>query len=104
MLRALMAVYAAAALVLAAIWVFGVVDLFDPNFNEDRTLSDDFLIGQAASDSSVSLRRPSRAARASPSPVQRPAGGLHGSDGAASSRYLASSLWVFVLAGPAGSS
>ncbi len=42
-----MAVYGVAALVVAAIWVLGVVDLFDPNFNEDRTLGDDLLISQA---------------------------------------------------------
>ena len=47
MLRALMAVYAVAALWFAAIWVWGVVNLFDPNFNEDTTLGDDLLISQA---------------------------------------------------------
>ena len=47
MLRALMALYALAALWFAGIWVLEVVDLFDPNFNEDRALGDELLIGQA---------------------------------------------------------
>lgn len=42
-----MAVYAVAALSFAAIWALEAVDLFDPHFNEDKTLDDDFLIGQA---------------------------------------------------------
>ncbi len=47
MLRTLIAVYALAALGFAAIWASGVVNLFDPNFSEDKTLSADLLIGQA---------------------------------------------------------
>ena len=47
MLRALIAVYGLAALGFAAIWVVGVVELVDPNFNEDRTLGDYLLIAQA---------------------------------------------------------
>ncbi len=99
-----MAVYAVAALVLAAIWVFGVVDLFDPDFNEDRTLSDDFLIGQAA----VGLLDAVAASVAG--------GAGLAFAGTATRRWLAwvgwgsvvavplFVFWLFVLAGPAGSS
>ena len=47
MLRALMAVYAPAALWFAAIWVSEAVELFDPNFNTEKDLGDDLLISQA---------------------------------------------------------
>lgn len=104
MLRALIAVYALAALWFAAIWVSGVVDLFDPNFNEDKTLGDDFLIGQAlvgffgvlatllASGAGLAFAR---------SAARRwlPWVGL--STVCALPLFV---FWLFVLAGPAGSS
>lgn len=42
-----MAVYALAALGFAAVWGVEIVNLFDPDFNEDRTLGDEFLTAQA---------------------------------------------------------
>ena len=99
-----MTVYAVAALVLAAIWVFGVADLFDPNFNEDRTLSDEFLIGQGA----VGVLGVVAASIAG--------GAGLAFAGTATRRWLAwvgwgsvvavplFVFWLFVLAGPAGSS
>ncbi len=45
--RVLSGLYALAALGFAAIWVHEIVAIFDPDFNEDRTLDRGEVVGQA---------------------------------------------------------
>ncbi len=99
-----MSIYAVAAPGFAAIWVFEVVEVFEPNFNEDRTLSNELLIGQAV----VGVLGVVATAVAG--------GAGLAFAGTATRRWLAWAglgsvvalpllvVWLFVLAGPAGSS